>query len=212
MNHANARRQEPVPEMADVSDKDFAGLYDTYYMRIRGFIFTTVRDAWQAEDLTQETFLRARKHIGMLKDLGKIKPWLFRIAFNTCMDHCRSASLRENTSQTIDPMLDLISSEQPQRLLEQQQMNACFQKHLLLLSESYRTVLWLFDALGFTHKEISTILNIDVGAVRVRLHRARSKMKSVLQQNCTFERDDRNVFVCVQKERSSKACNGPISP
>ena len=60
-------------------------------------------------------------------------------------------------------------------------------------------MLWLFDVLGFTHKEIAQVLAIDVGNVKVRLHRARKKMKSILEANCRFERDERNIFVCVPK-------------
>lgn len=61
---------------------------------------------------------------------------------------------------------------------------------------SLRTVLVLYDAMDFSHKEISGILDIKVDNVKVRLHRARKKMKTILKEKCTFERDERNVLVC----------------
>ena len=61
-------------------------------------------------------------------------------------------------------------------------------------------VLWLFDVEGYTHKEIAEILGIDVSNVKVRLHRARNKMRKILNDNCKFERDSQNVFVCLPSE------------
>ena len=65
--------------------------------------------------------------------------------------------------------------------------------------------MWLFDAEGFTHKEIAEILDIDVANVKVRLHRGRNKMKKILNDKCKFERDNRNVFVCIPSEDGDKS-------
>jgi hypothetical protein len=70
---------------------------------------------------------------------------------------------------------------------------------MLLLPENYRTVIWLFDVLGFTLKEIADILELSVENVKIRLHRARKKFKSILNQKCSFEKDERNVLVCEPK-------------
>jgi len=67
----------------------------------------------------------------------------------------------------------------------------------------------LFDVDGFTHKEIAEILDIDVSNVKVRLHRARKKMRIILNENCKFERDDRNVFVCIPNEECDQS--GPTN-
>ena len=79
-------------------------------------------------------------------------------------------------------------------------MGSCVQKHIQLLPDDYRTVLWLYDVLGFTHREIGDVIGITPGNVKVRLHRARKKMKAILETNCRFERDDRNVFVCLPEK------------
>jgi RNA polymerase sigma-70 factor (ECF subfamily) len=70
---------------------------------------------------------------------------------------------------------------------------------MLLLPENYRTVIWLFDVSGFTLKEIADILELSVENVKIRLHRARKKFKSILSQKCSFEKDERNVLVCEPK-------------
>lgn len=186
--------------MASMSDRDFAAFYDRYYDRIHGFIRARVRDTWYADDLTQDTFFQARQRMGMLRDIGKIKPWLFRIAYNTCQDHYRGANTRPGTLIPLEGEIGLADPHRPEKWLEQQQMNHCVQKHIQLLPDAYRTVLWLYDVLGFTHKEIAEVLAIDAGNVKVRLHRARKKMKAILETNCRFERDERNVFVCLPSE------------
>lgn len=188
--------------MPEVSDKEFATVYDEYYFPIRGFIRACVRDEWSTDDLTQETFIRARQHMGSLKDRDRIKSWLFSIAHNACRDHYRSVNGSHNRLTPLDRTLGLSDTTvriQADFQLEQQQMNACIYKHFKLLPESYRTIIWLFDIQGFTHREIADILSMDIGNLKVRLHRARKKMKAILEKACRFERDERDTFVCVPK-------------
>jgi len=64
------------------------------------------------------------------------------------------------------------------------------------LPESYQTVLVLFDLMDFSHTKVSEIMNISVENVKVRLHRARKKLKAVLEKECRFEIDERSVLVC----------------
>ena len=186
--------------MATMSDKDFAVLYDQYFDSIQGFVRARVGDAWHADDLTQDVFIQARRRLDTLHDLGKIKPWLFRIAYNMCQDHYRAANGRPGIVIPLDGEIGIADPHRPEKWLEQQQMCRCVQKHIQLLPDSYRTVLWLYDAMGLTHKEIAWVLGIDAGNVKVRLHRARKKMRAILEENCRFEHDERNIFVCVPKE------------
>jgi len=191
---------EDAAEMTTMPDKDFAALYDRYYGRIHGFIQARVQEAWHADDLTQETFLQAGRRIGSLRDIGKIKAWLFRIAYNMCQDHYREVVNRPGLLIPLEGTGGIADPHGMEKSLEQQQMCSCVQKNIQLLPDDYRTVLWLYDVLGFTHKEIGEVLEIEAGNVKVRLHRARKKMKAILETNCRFERDERNVFVCVPSE------------
>ena len=81
--------------------------------------------------------------------------------------------------------------------MEQQQMSRCVQDKIHLLPEPLRVVLALADTMDFTHQEIADILHIKVGNAKVRLHRARKALKEILQQECTFEQDERSVMVCL---------------
>jgi RNA polymerase sigma-70 factor (ECF subfamily) len=75
-------------------------------------------------------------------------------------------------------------------------MGECVQNQINLLPESLRTVLVLSDIMEFSHREIADISGITAKNVKVRLHRARKKLKSILEERCSFERDERNVLVC----------------
>jgi RNA polymerase sigma-70 factor (ECF subfamily) len=92
-----------------------------------------------------------------------------------------------------------------QNELEQRQMGECVQNQINLLPETLRTVLILYDIMEFSHQEISDILGVTVENVKVRLHRARKKLKSILEQKCNFERDERNVLVCIPTSEEKRS-------
>ena len=181
---------------------EFWELYDQYYVRVRKFILSLVRDEWVADDLIQETFLKIQKNLESLKDPSKLSSWIFRIAYNLCQDHFRQLkrSRREESisqEEGKDLKEGLVQKELGiQKELEQRQMGECVQNQMNLLPDSLRTVLVLFDIMEFNHQEIADILGITVENVKVRLHRARKKLKDILEEACTFERDERNVLVC----------------
>jgi RNA polymerase sigma-70 factor (ECF subfamily) len=181
---------------------EFWDLYDRYYARVRKFILTLVRDDWVADDLIQEAFLRIQKNLGSLKDPSKLSSWIFRIAYNLCQDHFRQLKIsrkeeRIDQEETKDLKEALVQKEPDiQKELEQRQMGECVQNQINLLPETLRTVLVLFDIMEFNHQEIADILGITVKNVKVRLHRSRKKLRAILEEECAFERDERNVLVC----------------
>ena len=184
---------------------EFWDIYDQYYARVRKFILALVKDEWAADDLIQETFLKVQQNLGALRDPSKLSSWIFRIAYNLCQDHFRQLK-RSRKEERIDQegMEDfkeaLIQKKSDiQKELEQRQMGECVQNQINLLPDSLRTVLVLFDIMEFSHQEIADILGITVRNVKVRLHRARKKLKPILEETCAFERDERNVLVCVPK-------------
>ncbi|MGA2466945.1 MAG: RNA polymerase sigma factor [Thermodesulfobacteriota bacterium] len=197
---------------------EFWAIYDQYYAKVRKFILALVKDEWVADDLIQETFLKIQNNLKSLKDPSKLSSWIFRIAYNLCQDHFRQLK-RSRKEERIDQeeMEDfkealIQKGLDIQKELEQRQMGECVQDQINLLPESLRTVLVLFDIMEFNHQEIADILGITVKNVKVRLHRARKKLRPILEKKCSFERDERNVLVCLPIEEGSmeeKSGNGP---
>ncbi len=185
---------------------EFWDIYDQYYARVRKFILTLVKDEWVADDLIQETFLKIQHNLKALKDPSKLSSWIFRIAYNLCQDHFRQLKRlpkEERIDQEeMEDFKEALVQKGPdiQKELEQRQMGECVQNQINLLPETPRTVLILFDIMEFSHQEIADILGITVKNVKVRLHRARKKLKTILEEKCAFERDERNVLVCEPKK------------
>ena len=182
---------------------EFWEIYDQYYAKVRKFILALVKDEWVADDLIQETFLRIQNSLRNLKDPSKLSSWIFRIAYNLCQDHFRQLKLSRKEERIdqdeTDGLKEALIQKGPdiQKELEQRQMGECVQNQINLLPESLRTVLVLFDIMQFSHQEIADILGVTVENVKVRLHRARKKLKTILERECSFERDERNVLVCL---------------
>ncbi len=186
---------------------EFWEIYDPYYAKVRKFILALVRDPWAADDLIQETFLKVQQNLGTLKDSSKLSSWIYRIAYNLCQDHFRERKARkENTSLEQTEGLEefLVQKGFIQEELEQQEMGRCVQDQIELLPEPLRAVLILFDIMECSHQEIADILGITAANVKVRLHRAREKLKPILEKKCAFERDERNVLVCTPIDRGPK--------
>ena len=175
---------------------DFSEIYDTHYQPVKSFITKMVRDKWVADDLTQDTFVKIQQNLNALKDPSKLEPWIFRIARNRCLDHFRRGAIQNENHELKD---GIKASIEPlaQIQMEQQQMSRCVQDKIQLLPEPLRVVLALADTMDFSHQEIADILRIRVGNAKVRLHRARKALKEILQQECTFEQDERSVMVCL---------------
>ncbi len=180
---------------------EFWEIYDPYYAKVRKFILALVKDPWTADDLIQETFLRVQQNLGALKDSSRLSSWIYRIAYNLCQDHFRRRKAgreKETTSleQTEGVEEGFLQGVLIEKKLEQHDMGRCVQNQMDLLPEPLLTVLILFDIMECSHQEIADILGITVANVKVRLHRARKTLKSILEKKCAFERDERNVLVC----------------
>jgi RNA polymerase sigma-70 factor, ECF subfamily len=170
-------------------------IQDQYYHRVRKFILTSVRDESVADDLIQETFIKIQENLDSLRDPAKISSWIFSIAHHLCQDHFRTQKKSSSHEEIHDGLVNL-EETRVQKRLEQGEMSQCVQDKLKLLPESQRSIIILAEVMEFSHQEIADILGLTVENVKVRLHRARKRFKSILEKSCTFEVDERNVLVC----------------
>lgn len=145
MAHALPMR-ERAPEVA----------LDEHYPRIARYVRGMVRDAVEAEDLTQETFLRAHRRRESLHDPDAALAWLYSIATHVCLDRMRQQARQTSAQSDVDPEAVVASDPEPSAELriEQEQMSTCVQAHIAELSDSYRAVLLLHDEEGLTAREM----------------------------------------------------------
>jgi RNA polymerase sigma-70 factor (ECF subfamily) len=174
-------------------------IFDGDYKRIFRYILSMVRDTDEAEDLTQETFLRAYRSRDSLRDEGARTTWLYRIATHVCYDRLRQHARRAPAESDTD--LDQVEVAEPdapslQQVIEQGDMSGCVQSFLNRLSDNYRAVILLHDMHELTASEIAQLLGESLDNVKIRLHRARGKLRIALQAGCDFSYDERNVLTC----------------
>jgi RNA polymerase sigma-70 factor (ECF subfamily) len=133
-----------------------------------------------------------------LRDDLKLKAWIFRIARNKCLDYFRSQRTQRRIQEApcgIGEAVEPVAHSG----LEQHEMSKCVQDKIQLLPEPLRVALVLSDTMELSRQEIADILEIEVGNVKVRLHRARKALKEILERDCTFEHNERHVMVCLPK-------------
>jgi RNA polymerase sigma-70 factor (ECF subfamily) len=197
--------EHPTPMMQE----DNAGVVDNSvlfqgdYQRIFRYIMSMVHDTAEAEDLTQETFLRAYRRRNSLRDQGAQATWLYRIATHVCFDRLRQYARRApKESETDIDQVDVPEPDTPslQQTIERNEMSGCVQNYLNRLPDNYRAVIMLHDMHDLTSSEIARLLGESLDNVKIRLHRARIKLKAALNAGCDFAYDESNVLTCESKD------------
>ncbi|MDH4460361.1 MAG: sigma-70 family RNA polymerase sigma factor [Spirosomataceae bacterium] len=168
-----------------VFTKEFMPHIDSMY----NFAFRLTNDEDDANDLVQDTYLKAFRFINSFEEGTNAKAWLFRILKNSFINDFRKKSKEPSkvdyqdvettynseeeaeTAQTVD-----LRAESVQDLIGDEIANA-----LNALPVDFRTVIILCDVEGFTYEEMAKILDIPIGTVRSRLHRARMLLKEKLK-------------------------------
>jgi len=154
-------------------EQEFFPLLDA----VVAFSYRLTGDKTQAEDLAQETFLKAWRFMERYTAGTNAKAWLFRICRNAFINDWRTRKTQPQTRDLDDlglRQLPLATSPSDDRMGDEvtRAMNA--------LSEPFRAVI-LLDLEDFTYQEMSVILSIKIGTVRSRLHRARKELAKNLQ-------------------------------
>jgi len=175
-------------------------LFEEHYPRIYRYALSMMHDPAEADDAAQETFVRAYRHLDSLRDVSALTTWLYRIATHVCLDRIR----QQARSAEIEPETDLDDLEEVdtpslQQIVERNDMSACVQRYLDSLSDSYRAVILMHDLDGLTSPQIAAALGVSLATVRIRLHRARLRLRTQLEAGCAFSHDERDVLVCEPK-------------
>ena len=164
----------------------FGRFVDLYQTRVTGFVRRMVANSDDAEDVAQETFLRAFQGFGRFDGHSSVRTWLFRIAHNLCIDRSRRLDRRVVESALIDGedegAIDVADERwQPDRILLEDELRVAVEKGIETLSEKLRPVLLLHDREEMAYDEIGAALGIPVGTVKSRLFLARAHLQRAVQ-------------------------------
>lgn len=164
--------------------------------QVRRHVLAMVRDPAEADELTQDTYARAFARIGQLRDPEAALAWLYRIATTVTLDRLRR---RRPPTVAFDEEADGDERDGPSLLesaLEQSEMSACVQHYLADLPDDYRIAILLHDVHGVPNAEIAALVGCSLATAKIRVHRARRRLRETLAAACSFEIDDRGVLVC----------------
>ena len=156
---------------------DFEKLYNSYYMEVYSYVMTVMKNAHQAEEITQEVFFKALKAKAGYRGEASEFTWLCAIAKNACMDELRKQS-RFSEGQK-----EVASDVNVEKMLEDKQTTLHIHQMLHAMEEPYKEVfqLRIFGELSF--KEIGAIFQKTESWARVTYHRARLKIQERMKKH-----------------------------
>ena len=170
---------------------------------VQRHILAMVRDRAEAEELTQETYARAFERVGQLRDPQAGLAWLYRIATSISLDRLRQRRPPTIALDTVAPggeeAIQAAAQADARSLtaaLEHSEMSECVQGYLAALPDDYRIAILLHDGHGLSNPEIAQLLGCSLATAKIRVHRARARLRETLAAACSFEIDERGVLVC----------------
>jgi RNA polymerase sigma-70 factor (ECF subfamily) len=163
--------------------------FETLVERHRDVVFRVtariVGSDGEAEDVTQDAFLRAFHRLERYRGDAPFRSWLLRIAHNTAVTHVTRSGRRATQSlgAVEESVAATVAPGSPAEQLERRERLARLDTKVKALSPRHRTVLVLRDIEGLSYEEIARVTDSPVGTVKARLHRAREEFIDVLRHN-----------------------------
>jgi RNA polymerase sigma-70 factor (ECF subfamily) len=188
---AAATDQEIVALAREGREAAYRELIRRYERPVFSLILRMVRDRQLAEDLAQETFIKALNAISSYRPEFKFSSWIFKIANNAAIDHLRR---RELNTLSIDGAPNATSaedieatalqvgdkSETPLAELEARELGTAIERAIGRLRPEYRSCIMLRHVEGMAYEEIAQLLDLPLGTVKTYIHRARHELREML--------------------------------
>ncbi|MGB0891636.1 MAG: RNA polymerase sigma factor [Flavobacteriaceae bacterium] len=161
----------------------YAILVDKYKTMVYTLALKIVKSREEAEEVSQDTFIKAFKNLSKFKGDSKFSTWLYKIAYRTSLDSLKKNTEKYNTS-TIDEITinKIKSTEGILDGIERRERAEVINKCMLELPEDERTILWFFYFKELSLKEIIEVTSFSEANVKVKLHRARKRLLTIVKQ------------------------------
>ncbi len=180
----------PIRRALEGDQKAYEEILNRFRGQIFNLIYRMVRNKIEAEDLTQETFIKAFNALATFNAEYAFSTWLYKIAVNNCIDHFRKKRLKtypiDNPIQAKDGELQRefpdTTFQGPETVLLSREKSLQIQEAIDSLPEKYRTAIVLRHSEDQSYEEIADQLHIPIGTVKVRIFRAREMLKKRLKE------------------------------
>ncbi len=159
-----------------------------YQHRLLGLIGRLVRDPHEAEDIAQETFIKAYRALANFRGESAFYTWLYRIAINTANNYLVSRGRRPpdtdldvDDDEEIEAQVALADHDSPEANQQRDELKAAIDRAIAELPEDLRTAFTLREFSGLSYEEITEIMDCPVGTVRSRIFRARESIDNKIR-------------------------------
>ncbi|CAN5899265.1 RNA polymerase sigma factor SigM [soil metagenome] len=178
--------RELVDRAREGDKGSFGELVRRHQLRIHRLAVHMLRDRAEAEDVTQETFIRAFQALARFDGRSEAYTWFYRITINLSLNRIRSRKTSRATHDSDDPRLDAVLTDKrpetsdPAGSAQRRELYLVLCQGIDQLSETRRTTLILVCIDGRSHEDVSAILGAPEGTIAWRIHEARRKLKEFL--------------------------------
>lgn len=177
----------------------FEDVAETLTVPLQRYLERMVGNRATADDLLQETLLRIARGLPDFEGRSSVKTWAFTIATRVATDYFRSPATRAQVID-IDQTEEIVDSEiDTEARIVIDEMNSCIREVIDSLPEDFRAALVLHDLQGLTAAATAQACGCSLATAKIRIHRARARLKEALSTECDFYRDEDDVFRCDRK-------------
>ena len=183
--------QSLIQQARQGNRKALAQLVKNYEQTVYNFSFKVCRNREHAENAMQETFMSMVKSIHQFSGKSKLSTWLYSVVSNHCLMQARAGKKHRNTDSINDEETYIDEKDvadwkvSPEKVTENNELKDILDNAIQKLAPDYRIVFLLRDIEGLSTEETGKVLNLSVPAVKSRLHRARTFLRTEL--NKTFK-------------------------
>jgi RNA polymerase sigma factor (sigma-70 family) len=177
-----------VEELSAGNRDAFKRLFSLYRRQVYNTCLGMLQHAEDAEDVTQEVFIEVFRSAGKFRGDSKISTWLYRIAYNRCLDHIRSKKRDKRSGEVVsidgDATLQLAGNPSfvhPGVALEQKERATILFGAIAALPENQRVAFTLSKVDGLSYREIGEVMNMNQPGVESLIHRAKQNLKKLLE-------------------------------
>ena len=162
----------------------FAYLVDNYKDMVYSLAYKMTKNREEAEEISQDTFIKAFKNLDKFKGDSKFSTWLYRIGYHAALDSIKKNKRHQNSFEINDITFNQIKSvenilEGIERKERAKIMNGCLDK----LPDEERSIIWMFYYDELSLKEIIEVTGLSEANIKVKLHRARKRLLAIVEEN-----------------------------
>lgn len=178
-----------IDELKRGSQEAFRTFFRLYRLQVYNTCLGLLQHAEDAEDISQEVFIEVFRSASRFRGESKLSTWLYRIAYNKCLDHIRSGKREKRAGQVVridgEPLHRLegpSSFAHPGVALEQKERAKMLFAAIAALPENQRVAFTLHKVDGLSYKEICEVMQMQLPGVESLIHRAKQNLKKLLEE------------------------------